>query len=323
MIKSAGRAIETAASRVRPLLALAWLQPLLEKYRDAGLTADAERVQVESRRRGSVADDSTSTRTYSIEIPQSVVDSYLTWLCSPEDPSRRFLRWAIQNVKDVKKAQESLLESLTTAPLGALISVRVVSDGQITAKAGSVENDLDARTAMHLRRLNEMTLTLFVVGWQSLVKHGGVDKPSIMMTLAQSPVFDEVGLSLIDAGVERFLSDDHLAATHILIPQVERALRNTLGLLNRPMNKPVRGEKGVMQEQNMNDALADPALKQVFPINLHQHLQVIFSSRLGFNLRNLIAHGILPVSQFSIATSLFALQGLLLLSTIRVEQDVA
>jgi hypothetical protein len=321
VIRTAGLATEYAASNVTPLLALGWLQPLMERYRDVGMIEDAERVQVESRRRGANSRDDMKTKSYAFQIPREAIDGYLNWLCEPKESTVRLRRWATSNVNDVDDANKALLDGLTQTPLLARIGVTAINAGQFVAKAGSVEDDLDGRLAMQLRQLIEMRFNLFVGGWQRLIENGAISETILMNTFKDSPVFDAEGIALIEAGIQRFFKEDHLAATHILIPQVERALRTTLGLLGRPTNKIVRGEKGVMQEQNMNDALADPAIKQLLPKNFQHHLQIVFSSRLGFNLRNLIAHGILPCSQFSILTSLLALQGLLLLSQIESAKE--
>jgi transposase len=112
-------------------------------------------------------------------------------------------------------------------------------------------------------------------------------------------------------------------ATLILLPQIECALRNLLGLLGRPTNKAVRGESRVMQERNMNEALGDQAVRAVLPEDLQRRLQIVFASRLGFNLRNVVAHGLLPASQFSILTNLMALQGLLLMSLIQAKRRLS
>jgi hypothetical protein len=62
--------------------------------------------------------------------------------------------------------------------------------------------------------------------------------------------------------------------------------------------------------------------KHESPQDFQRHLQIVFASRLGFNLRNVVAHGLLPASQFSILTSLMALQGLLLMSLIEAKTKV-
>lgn len=316
VLLQAGSATEYAASQASPLLALAWLQPLMELYRDAGMNEDATRVQVEARKRGAASQDEMKGRSYTFQIPKEVIDQYIEFLTQPPDITDRMRRWAVSNVQNVERAEKSLIESLTQTPLLARVGITAIRDGQYVAKAGSVEDELDSRLSAQLRTLMELNAQMFVGSWYEVVKAGGIDASSVLDLLKASPAFDPTGINLIAEGLQRFFAEDHLAATHILVPQVERALRTILGLLGRPTNKVIRGEKGTMQEQNMNDALADPFMKELLPRDWHRHLQIVFASRLGFNLRNLIAHGLLPSGQFSSYTSLFALQGLFLLAQI-------
>jgi hypothetical protein len=299
---------------VRPLVStgISELDRLLQGGFPVG--AVTELVGRECSGRGAASKEDMKGRSYTFEIPKEVLEQYVAFLTEPPTFADRIRRWAISNVQDVDRAEKSLVESLTQTPLLARIGIAAIRDGQYVAKAGSVEDDLDSRLSAQLRTLMELNAQVFVGSWYELRKVGGIDSSSVIDLLKGSPAFDQVGIDMISEGLERFFADDHLAATHILVPQVERALRKLLGLLGRPTNKSIRGEKGTMQEQNMNDALADPAMKELLPRNWQRHLQIVFASRLGSNLRNLIAHGLPPPDQFSVYTSLFALQGLLLLA---------
>ena len=321
VIRAAGMATEFAASKASALFAMTWLQKLLERYRNFGMNTDADRVQVEARRRGMDSGEEMKKQAHTFTIPEETIVAYRTWLIEPQGPRPLLLRWACNNVSSVEGARETLKGSLTATPLLARIGVTAINAGQFVSKAGSVEDDLEGRVAVHLRQLIEMRFNLFVGGWQHIQQNKPVSADDILGALSVSPVFTAEGLELIGEGLKRFFADDHLGATHILLPQVECALRNLLGLLGRPTNKPVRGESGVMQERNMNEALGDLGVQSVLPENFQRHLQIVFASRLGFNLRNVVAHGLLPASQFSILTSLMSLQGLLIMSLI--EADVS
>jgi hypothetical protein len=322
VIRAAGLATEFAASQASALFAMTWLQTLLERYRSFGMNADADRVQVEARRRGMDSGEEMKKRAHTFTIPENMIAGYRKWLIEPQEPRDLLLRWACNNAPSVKGARETLEQSLTATPLLARIGVTAINAGQFVSKAGSVEDDLEGRVAGHLRQLIEMRFNLFVGGWQHIQENRTLSAEDILGVISVSPVFSEGGLELIGEGLTRFFADDHLGATHILLPQVECALRNLLGLLGRPTNKAVRGESGVMQERNMNEALGDPAVQSVLPEDFQRHLQIVFASRLGFNLRNVVAHGLLPASQFSMLTSLMALQGLLLMSLIEAKTKV-
>jgi hypothetical protein len=322
VIRAAGLATEFAAGQATALFAMTWLQKLLERYRSFGMNVDADRVQVEARRRGMDSGQEMKKRPYTFSIPEETISAYRSWLIEPQKPRDVLLRWATSNAPSVKGARETLKQSLTATPLLARIGVTAINAGQFVSKAGSVEDDLEGRVGVHLRQMIEMRFNLFVGGWQHIQQNKSLSADDILGTLSVSPVFTEDGLELIREGLVRFFADDHLGTTHILLPQIECALRNLLRLLGRPTNKPVRGESGVMQERNMNEALGDPAVRAVLPEDFQRHLQIVFASRLGFNLRNVVAHGLLPASQFSILTSLMALQGLLLMSLIEVKKKV-
>jgi hypothetical protein len=321
VIRAAGLATEFAASNASALFAMTWLQKLLERYRNFGMNADADRVQVEARRRGMDSGEEMK-RAHTFTIPEDTMAAYRTWLIEPKKPRDLLLRWATNNAPSVKGARETLKQSLTATPLLARIGVTAINAGQFVSKAGSVEDDLEGRVGVHLRQMIEMRFNLFVGGWHHIQQNKPLSADDIVGALSVSPVFTAEGLELVGEGLKRFFADDHLGATHILLPQIECALRNLLGLLGRPTNKAVRGESGVMQERNMNEALGDPAVQAVLPEDFQRHLQIVFASRLGFNLRNVVAHGLLPASQFSILTSLMALQGLLLMSLIQAKEKV-
>jgi hypothetical protein len=319
VIRAAGLATEYAASKASALFAMMWLQKLLERCRNFGMNADADRVQIEARRRGMDSGEDMKKQAFALTIPEEAVAAYRDWLIEPREPRELLLRWALNNVADVEDARETLKESLTATPLLARIGVTAINAGQFVSRAGPVEDDLEGRVAIHLRQLIEMRFNLFVGGWQHIQEKKPVSVNDILGALSVSPIFSAEGLELIGEGLKRFFANDHLAATHILLPQVECALRNLLGLLGRPTNKAVRGESGVMQERNMNEALGDPAVQTVLPKNFQRHLQIVFASRLGFNLRNVVAHGLLLASQFSILTSLMSLQGLLVMSLVEAD----
>ena len=107
VIRAAGLATEHAASLASPLLALGWLQPLMERYRDAGMTTDAERVQIESRRRGVASGEDMKTTAHTIQVPPEAIEQYLGWICQPEESAVRLRRWAISNVNKVDDAKQA------------------------------------------------------------------------------------------------------------------------------------------------------------------------------------------------------------------------
>ena len=91
-----GMATEFAAGRASALFAMTWLQKLLERYRNFGMTADADRVQVEARRRGMDSGEEMRGRPIPSPFPIETIVAYRNWLIKPQEPRALLLRWAMQ-----------------------------------------------------------------------------------------------------------------------------------------------------------------------------------------------------------------------------------
>jgi hypothetical protein len=94
VIRAGGLATEFAASQASALFAMTWLQKLLERYRNFGMNADADRVQVEARRRGMDSGEEMKKRAHTFKIPEDTIAEYSNWLIELRKPRDLLLRWA-------------------------------------------------------------------------------------------------------------------------------------------------------------------------------------------------------------------------------------
>src|SRR6266849_6614325 len=85
----------------------------------------------------------------------------------------------------------------------------------------------------------------------------------VLSFLSKSPLFANLRPDLLRDGLAAYEQGDFVKAIHVLIPQVECALREFLGRLGVPTRKPVRNHPGVNEAKNMNDILADPRMRTV------------------------------------------------------------
>jgi hypothetical protein len=107
----------------------------------------------------------------------------------------------------------------------------------------------------------------------------------------------------------------------VLVPQVEQALRNLLGVLRIPTTKTVARHPGIEDVKSMNDVLSDSRVRQSIPENLWRYLVVVYIERRGgLNLRNDLAHGLVGPKAFSQSTADRIVHTLLALSLIRVQE---
>jgi len=319
VITTYGGAFEQISKEASPMLAMAWLQPVIERYEQEGLKQDAERLQLLHREKGkNIASDLKEYST-TVEISKKEIDEIVEQLIGSGELKTSLLNIARAFIPKAKAGREFLETMRTQAPLLSIIPIGIVDrDGHTTARIGSLDEDLDGR--LH-RQLGEMMNFLHPFLTLTLERFWERYTPTVDQTLdflCQSILFADARDGLLREGLLAYEREDFVKAIHVLVPQVEHILRNFLVLLDIPPLKTVRNHPGIMDAKSMNDVLGEPRVREVMTENLWRYLEVLYVDKKGgFNLRNDLAHGLLSPNWFNRAIADRIFHSLLALSLIR------
>jgi hypothetical protein len=83
---------------------------------------------------------------------------------------------------------------------------------------------------------------------------------------------------------------------HLLVPQIEASIRHVLqqrGIITSTLRA-----GGVQEEKDIKDFLEMPEVERLFGVDTVFDLRGILIERFGHNLRNQLAHGLLPEGGF-------------------------
>ncbi|MGH7135853.1 MAG: DUF4209 domain-containing protein [Pirellulales bacterium] len=131
--------------------------------------------------------------------------------------------------------------------------------------------------------------------------------------LSQSPLFDPQRKDVLTEGIAAWKNDDHVKAIHVLVPQVEHAVRTMIAQLGLPTT--TRGRtSGTLQARTLGEMLSDEAAKSRLDSNVRLYLLAVFADPRGVNFRNRVAHGLLEHWEMNRAVSDRIVHALLVLS---------
>ncbi len=139
------------------------------------------------------------------------------------------------------KVKELLEELKTKAPLMARIGVTRIVGDHFAAEAGSIEDDPEGRLIMQLAQHIDFYNFALNRSLDQLWAKNGLEADTIMAALDESPVFTPERRPLLEEGVKAYVAGDYTKAIHVLIPQIEQALRQLLVLTGVPTLKAARG----------------------------------------------------------------------------------
>jgi hypothetical protein len=138
--------------------------------------------------------------------------------------------------------------------------------------------------------------------------------------LFRTPLWGIERYQILKCGIRHYLEGDCIAAIHVLVPQIEHALRELLAALQRPTN--IHNPKlGAYQEKDMGAILADEAMGKVLGEDISRYLRTLFTDQRGWNLRNRVSHGLYQSHFFQRQIADRIVHAMMLISFIRLTEE--
>jgi hypothetical protein len=316
VVRTCGQAVERRAARADHTLGYYWLDQVYRYYRINGLDEDAERVQIEARRRGELARHEATETVEEVEPPPEQVEQFLNDVTDGgmENAIRTIVGQFLPNPDEIRELLNKLRQEY---PLETMWPITKMSEGQMVAHIGPVDSDPDGAlikgVADHIRGNKQLLKKAF----DRLRSRYSMTADPLMEFIYRSPLFTERFRSVIRQGVEAYFAGDHLKAISLLVPQIENALRFMLPLVGQPQNKPKRGAQPGMTEKTLTDIMVDPVVKGVIGEAAHTYLVSFLADARGFNIRNRMCHGLMVEEDFNRWISDRVLHTILLLGSFR------
>ncbi|MGA2074547.1 MAG: DUF4209 domain-containing protein [Terriglobia bacterium] len=292
-----GQAVELYAAKASPSIAMSWLQQVYEDYRRQGMTEDAKRAHLalEAKARNIGAD--MKKVAAEIRIPEGQLESYLVEMTSG-GLEAALDRIAAHFIPSADQARERLRITSEIAPLSSMIPVAQVTTTRFKALVGAPDDDPEGRLLVQVAENIALSSPFLDMSLERAWNRYAPNPDDIIAALYRSPVFDGERRELIREGVAAYLEQDHVKAVHVLVPQIEHALRMLLTLIGVPVTRPPRVGTGMMYEKNLNEILREEEVRQALGESLWRYFLVFLADERGQNVRNWVCHGRLAPAQF-------------------------
>ncbi len=318
VIVAAGNAFIQVSSKASALQTSAWLQRVHTTYREFGLTDEAEKISIKLREVGEKTKSELGSFSHTMEVPKEKMEKYIAAL-TEGDLDTVFARIAVHYILKKATIEKQLKELANEAPIQFLIPMELQDNlGRPIAKVGSLEEDLLGHTMKQMSQNMAIESVFLRQVLESLVKKYPAFKNLYVDYLFRSPIFEEDRKSIIGLGVKEYLNGNHMTAVHLLIPQIEKAIRVLLEKAGGSVLKPARG--GGFNFKILDDLLHDPLMVQVFGEDIVFYFRALLIDARGWNLRNRVCHGFCSADEFGPSMSDRIIHVLLCLAQVRQKE---
>ena len=306
------RAFEAIASKGDATLAASFLQDSMDAYAQAGQADQVERVRVAMQQKIRESHDEMAQFGIPWEMTEDQMQEWIGRLVV-DSPSQTLANIAMAFLPDPAQVAEEVQRLAKDAPLMSMLTQQIVGDDRVAARIGSVEDDLPGRVLQHTVRVFQINVRVI-----HAVIHAAIERhklmPSDFVSWAnRKGVIDAGKLPLLFAGVQAWFCRDYFKTVHVIIPQVEAALRKMVDVVGKPTTKPAGTVPGISVSINMSDILFNPAtIAALGPMaeRLALYMKAIYADPRGMNLRNEFAHGLLDATEVNEAAAIWLIHSL-------------
>ena len=308
------RLVTLAGRKMQGMAAASFLDRLHAVLEQYGLHTDAAGLAEEMQEQGRRSISELKRFSTTIRIPAEEMEELVSGILSGTT-EEALARIAFYFVPDREKAAERVKELAVEAPLMADMTKTIIdANGQRLAVVGSVDDDLEGNLVQHIAQRFQFMAPYLRVTLDEARRRIGLDTALVMAEARKSPVFDQEKLPLLEEGLRGFFADQHAVAVHLLVPQIEAAIRR-LAIISGVM--PYKRKKEDLEMRSLGSLLGDPQLEAVLDPRLALYLTVLLTDVRGWNLRNQVCHGLLQAAQIGPVLADRILHVILLLTRIR------
>lgn len=310
-----GKTFLTLAEKCDALVGSAHLWKVHSVYVDFGLRTEAEAIAVRLRETGKRCKDELARFSVPVEIPKQEMERYVESLISDtfETSMLRIAFTYVPKQNEIRQQIQDLSEKnpiLFDAPM-------VIQDdeGRPVASVGSMMDDMDGRVVLQMSQNMQLAAIHLKPVLQGLREKYKVTAEEVVNYIYGSPVFAEDRKAIIELGINAYLANEFVIALHILIPQIENAVRRLVELTGGAIYRKHR--TGSLVLKTFDEVLRDDRIVKVLGDDTALYLRVLFTDERGWNTRNRVCHGMMPSDEFGTAAADRVFHALMVLCHVR------
>jgi hypothetical protein len=237
---------------------------------------------------------------------------------SSRDVLLYFLFQYLPRIEDEKKR---LKDKAERSPLLDLVSTFTIdSSGNTISRVGVGPNADHQKLYFSMYENMRFTIPFMHLHVTRMKEEGKMTTESMMQLFEDSLLITEEHKEIVRRGLEAYMNEDYLVCCHLLVPQLEAAIRRLFALnganIMRPKANPAEGNEYLSLDSLLG---SDDAL-QFMKEDLANYLRNVLTDQYGWNIRNQVSHGLLGADNFNFGMADRVVHAFLMLCTFKTKE---
>lgn len=300
------------------------LENLHKEYKHYSLHEEAKKLTVEIQRLGAAVKQELKPIQTKITIPREILDHIEESVGEGVDSAdERWTSFVFSFIPDIQQLQDELCNLSKKHALSFLIPRRHLDhNGHPTTVIGPYSKDPEGQLIHRYSTILHYTDPFLNYAIEKMKSIGAITVEKIMTErISLCPIFEEERYDVIREALDLYFEGKYTLTCHLLVPQIECAIRNLMELCGVPILVLQSEKQGLgFQLRTLNSLLKEDIIKEIFSENGALYLKYVLTEPRALNIRNDLCHGFLPPQCFGKAIANRLLHVLIMLSMVRNQE---
>lgn len=296
------------------------IQQLQHRYRKYGFDQKANQLFVELQDLGEMTLGELKATEFRIPLDSEMIKAFLDEALkgSNWEVLQNFLFQYLPKLEDEKKRLKDKAEQ---APLFDLVTTFTIdSSGNTISRVGVGPNAEHQKLYFSMYENMRLITPFMHLHITKMKETGKMTLESMLQLFNDSLLITDDHKEIVRRGLEAYMNEDHLVCCHLLVPQFEAAIRRLFQLNGvntmRPKADPSEGNEYL----SLDSLLGSDAALQFMKEDIANYFRNVLTDQYGWNIRNLVSHGLLGTGHFSFGMADRLVHAFLILSTFKEKE---
>ena len=217
---------------------------------------------------------------------------------------------------------ESNIEVQRSPMLDMISTVMIDSSGNALSRVGVGPNAEHQKLYFSMYENMRFMIPFMHLHVTKMKEEGKLTMDSMMREIENSPLIASEHKEIVRRGFEAYMADDYLVCCHLLVPQLEAAIRRLFALnganIMRPKANPVEGDEYL----SLDSLLGSEDAKAFMGEDISNYFRNVLTDQYGWNIRNQVSHGLLGSDNFNFGMADRIVHAFLMLSVFKKKEMV-
>lgn len=225
-------------------------------------------------------------------------------------------------IPDLERTKSLVTQLADKFPFQANVTKGLLNNGKKIAESTAEEELYEMQVDVYYTVYVENEIGKFLEQvFDKLISEQDFGSEDIMDIFKNWGFLDKNQYNIIEVGIKSFFEGDYVSSLHVLVPKFESTVRELFEKAKFPTTSM---KKTSQHEQTFNAFLDREDVKlelNKLGKDFHKVIQIVMTSQTGMNLRNDIAHGLIPYSSVTKSRCIIVIYLFLILTKYTVDSE--